>query len=274
MAVVGTVAIGVCLFLGSRARKAGFVRLQPQVKSQALILAVTSIFPLYIALFGYSRMIAVLGILAYVAFLIYTLIQSKKPVHPISNDVEKAGGHLPGDSDDEEDGEDEEAEQPLWKGIAYLTVGGSFIFLFSEPFITAVSSLASSMNVNPTLLAFFLAPIASEMPEILESVSLSIKGNTTNLNIAVSNLIGGTITKTTLLMGIFCIYGLSMNLAFETPNFSISMLLMLLCSCVAGGITAFVHRPNKQHAYILFGLFAFTCIVQYMANHSSSSGPK
>jgi len=263
------------------------VHLQPQVKSQALILAATSIFPLYIALFGYSMMIAVLGILAYVAFLIWTIVQSKKPSQNAAHagasssekDVEKGSGtisgHHPGDSDDEADNEDDEEEQPLWKGIGYLCVGGTFIFLFSEPFINAVSSLASSMDVNPTLLAFFLAPIASEMPEILESVSLSMKGNSTNLNIAVSNLIGGTITKTTLLMGIFCIFGLSMNLNFETPNFSISLLLMLLCSCAAGLITSFVMRPNKTHAYILFGLFGFTCIVQYLANHTTAtSQPK
>jgi Ca2+/Na+ antiporter len=56
--------------------------------------------------------------------------------------------------------------------------------------------------VNAILLAFFLAPIASEMPEILESISLSRKGNTQNINIAYSNLVGGTITKTTLLLGV------------------------------------------------------------------------
>jgi Ca2+/Na+ antiporter len=62
--------------------------------------------------------------------------------------------------------------------------------------------------VNAILLAFFLAPIASEMPEILESISLSRKGNTQNINIAYSNLIGGTITKTTLLLGV-CLHLIS-----------------------------------------------------------------
>lgn len=43
---------------------------------------------------------------------------------------------------------------------------------------------------------------ASEMPEILESISLSRKGRSQSINIAFSNLVGGTITKTTLLCGV------------------------------------------------------------------------
>ena len=273
-AVVGTVAIGICLYLGSRVRKGNFVRLQPAVKSQALVLALTSFFPLFTALFGYTWFGAISGILAYCVFLIHTLFKSRKavtPAHHLSSDLERGEEVLVAkehhhDDSDEEDSDEEEEDQPVWKGIGYLAVGGTLIFSFSEPFINAISSLATSMDVNPTLLAFFLAPIASEMPEILESISLSIKGNSNNINIAFSNLIGGTITKTTLLMGIFSIYGITMPLKFEKPNFSISLLLMLLCSCAAGFIGYFTIRQTKRHAYILFGLFAFTCIVQYMAN--------
>lgn len=273
--VVGTVAIGICLYLGSRARKGNFVRIQPQVKVQSLILAVTSVFPLYTSFFGYTKFIAVTGVLSYFVFLAYTLYQSKKPAPHVHHLHDVEGGmepvllqhkHHPGEDSDDDSEEEDEAEQPVWKGVGYLCVGGSLIFLFSEPFINAVSSLATTMEVNPTLLAFFLAPIASEMPEILESISLSIKGNSTNINIAFSNLIGGTITKTTLLMGIFSIYGLTVPLKFEKPAFSISLLLMILCSCAAGFIGYFTQRQNKSHAYILFALFAFTCVVQYMAN--------
>ena len=96
----------------------------------------------------------------------------------------------------------EEHKEPIWKGAAYLVVGGSMIFTFSSPFIGSVVETARVWEVNPILLAFFLAPIASEAPEILESISLSRKGNPQSINIAFSNLVGGTITKTTLLTGV------------------------------------------------------------------------
>jgi Ca2+/Na+ antiporter len=62
--------------------------------------------------------------------------------------------------------------------------------------------LAPHSQVSPTLLAFFLAPIASEAPEILESISLSRKGHPQSINVAFSNLVGGTLSKTTLLCAV------------------------------------------------------------------------
>jgi Ca2+/Na+ antiporter len=247
------------------------------VKSQALVLALTSIIPLLTVLFGFTYSLSFLGVTVYLAFLVHTLLQSRKTQHPHTpHDLEQASGHVEGkikesSLDSDEDGEDSDEEEdddntPTWKGFGYLALGGSLIFIFSEPFINAVSALATMMDVNSTLLAFFLAPIASEMPEILESISLSRKGNPTNINIAFSNLVGGTITKTTLLMGIFSMYGLSMPLVYESPSFSISLVLMIICSIACGCIGYLGYRLSKQHAYLLFGLFIITCIVQYMAN--------
>jgi Ca2+/Na+ antiporter len=123
--------------------------------------------------------------------------------------------------------EDDHANAPTIKGVGFLLVGGVLIFLCSSPFITAVVEASAVLKgvccscaclmivvlcsfffaVSPTLLAFFLAPVASEMPEILEAVSLSRKGHVQAINVAYSNLIGGTITKTTLMCGIFSLFG-------------------------------------------------------------------
>ena len=105
----------------------------------------------------------------------------------------------------EPDDDDDEEEESVLKGALYLLAGGILIVLFSSPFITSVVEVATFWNFSPTLLAFFLAPVASEAPEILESISLSRKGNVQNINIAISNMVGGTITKTTLLCGV-CIH--------------------------------------------------------------------
>ena len=98
--------------------------------------------------------------------------------------------------------DDDEKEESVLKGALYLLAGGVLIVIFSSPFITSVVEVATFWNFSPTLLAFFLAPVASEAPEILESISLSRKGNEQNINIAISNMVGGTITKTTLLCGV------------------------------------------------------------------------
>ncbi len=107
---------------------------------------------------------------------------------------------LKGNDDEDDDGSHHDV--PVSKGIGYLILGGVLIIAFSGMFIEAVVELAYSLEVSSIMLAFFLAPIASEAPEILESISLSRKGHSQSINIAFSNLIGGTLSKTTLLCGV------------------------------------------------------------------------
>jgi len=152
------------------------------------------------------------------------------------------------------------------KGVAYLVFGGGLIFLFSEPFINAVSEISTIANVNPILLAFFLAPVASEMPEILESISLSRKGKIQNINIAVSNLMGGTMSKTTLLCGIFCYSGVYYNFLWESPNYTLSMVLISICTTLSAATGYFFKEQKLWHACAMIGLFVLTGLIQYFFN--------
>ena len=165
-----------------------------------------------------------------------------------------------------EEEEDDEEEESVLKGALYLLAGGILIVLFSSPFISAVVDVASIWNVNPTLLAFFLAPVASEAPEILESISLSRKGSLQNINIAFSNLVGGTITKTTLLCGILCFYGSVKQFAWDAPSYPVSLVLLGSAACLAGGIGGFVQRLQAKHAIALFVAFGISGIIQYYYN--------
>lgn len=201
--VVSTIAVGACFYFGTVSRHSGFFTLQPAVKFQCLLLVISGIFPLIIAYTQFTWFMAIIGSLAYIAFLLWELL---KPADILDSHPDVEEGKTFNDS------ESSEAEQSTMKGVLFLVLGGGLIFMFSEIFIVSVVGIATKAQVNPMLLAFFLAPIASEMPEILESISLSRKGKLQNINIAISNLMGGTITKTTLLSGIFCYYGVTMDL--------------------------------------------------------------
>eukprot|EP01087_Luapelamoeba_hula_P023480 TRINITY_DN8637_c0_g1_i2.p1 TRINITY_DN8637_c0_g1~~TRINITY_DN8637_c0_g1_i2.p1 ORF type:complete len:300 (-),score=35.31 TRINITY_DN8637_c0_g1_i2:77-976(-) len=200
--VVCTIALGACLYIGASARQSGLIFLQASIKRQCYILAASVLVPFGIIVWGFNTFSGLFGVLCYLAFLAYSLM-NKDPADEKNEDLEA------GDVDDED-------EEPTTKGVIYLCVGGVMIFLFSSPFINSVVEGANVLSISPTLLAFFLAPIASEAPEILESISLSRKGNSQSINIAFSNLIGGTITKTTLLCSILCFYGMSREYACES----------------------------------------------------------
>jgi len=254
--VVCTVALGACLWIGARARKTGTIFLQAQVKRQCLLLGLSLSVTTSLAIIGFNTLVGVVGVLYYLCFIVYSLGNKLPEVDEKEHDLE-AGIE-----------EDDEEDVQVHKGILYLTVGGVFIFAFSKPFIVCVVDAASSLHVNPILLAFFLAPIASEMPEILESVSLARKGNSQNINIAMSNLVGGTMSKTTLLCGIFCFFGVSQEFQWESPSYTISLCLLILCAGAAAGIGYLFQQQTQYHGVFLFALFIVVGVIQYMSNAS------
>jgi len=258
--VVSTVALGACLYIGSHARGQRPFGLQYAVKKQCYILCASAIMPCVIAFAGFQPLLGWLGVIIYLGFLYYSIRSSGTSDHGKKQENDLEIGLV------EEDDEEEEEEESVMKGALYLLAGGVLIVLFSSPFISAVVDVASIWNVNPTLLAFFLAPVASEAPEILESISLSRKGSLQNINIAFSNLVGGTITKTTLLCGILCFYGSVKQFAWDAPSYPVSLVLLGLAACLAGGIGGFVQRLQAKHAIALFITFIISGIIQYYYN--------
>jgi len=269
--VVSTIALGVCYYFGTQSRGGSFI-IQKNVKRQCLILAITSIIPVLIAIFGFSKILGAIGIVSYFLFLIWELVKDKIGALSASSVLNTIDilEDFNLDNDDESSHED----LNVTRGVVYLLIGGGLIFLFSEPFIHAVSQISTILGINPILLAFFLAPVASEMPEILESISLSRKGKLQNINIAVSNLMGGTITKTTLLCGIFCYSGVSMGFDWESPNYTLSMLLISICTTISGCTGYFFKEQKLWHAIILIILFICTGTVQYLFNSTFTTESK
>lgn len=254
--VVCTVALGACLWIGSRARKGGKIFIQPQVKRQCMLLGLSLSVTISLAAIGFNILVGIAGVVYYLMFIIYSLGNKLPEVEHKEHDVE-AGIE-----------EEEEEDVPVYKGVLYLIAGGSMIMLFSKPFIVCVVEAASTLQVNPILLAFFLAPIASEMPEILESVSLARKGNSQNINIAMSNLIGGTMSKTTLLCGIFCFFGVQQGFQWESPSYTISLSLLILCAGAAAAVGYCFQHQTQYHGLFLFGLFVVVGLIQYLSNTS------
>lgn len=155
--------------------------------------------------------IGILGIVYYFLFIIYEITKGsllQRFIPFLRDEKKKEDEEMEEINEDEHISESsssnsEEEEEPVWKGLLTLLVGGALIILFSDDFINSVVYVANEANINAVLLAFFLAPIASEMPEILEAISLSRKGKINSINVAYSNLIGGTISKTSLLIGVY-----------------------------------------------------------------------
>jgi len=271
--VVSTIALGACIYIGAGARQQKSIVLQPAVRRQCMILLASTLVPILVCFTGFNALVGFLGIAYYIAFLVFSVTRNDAAESSGStkkvDDVEV--GHTSGDDADadaahgEEFGHDGKTSS-LAYGCGLLLLGAALIFLCSHPFIESVVKLAQRLNVNPVLLAFFLAPIASEMPEILESISLSRRGRTQSINIAFSNLVGGTMTKTTLLCSVLSFFGVQKSFAWETPSYTISLAFLILSAAVASTIGWLVERPRQLHGALLGVLFAGIALVQYLIN--------
>ncbi len=65
-----------------------------------------------------------------------------------------------------------EAEQPTWKGIAYLILGATLIFLFAEPFIHSVVAIAKEFKVY--IIFFALVDPSRPIIQFLSNSSESV----------------------------------------------------------------------------------------------------
>ncbi|KAL9658628.1 hypothetical protein ABK040_006164 [Willaertia magna] len=284
--VVCTIAVGLCLVIGANARttnhtnnaKKKRIVLFPQVLKQAKFLLFSLIFVFLTLCFGFQLFIGLFGALAYLSFIFYTLFTTNTknthhhhhPHHVNTNQQHHNENsvlyhdELHNDEEEEEDSDEDEEEQPTYKGIFYLILGGILIYFFSDPFIQSVVFIGKErMGISPLSLAFFFAPIASEAPEILESISLSRKGKLQNINIAFSNLVGGTLSKTTLLTGILSFYGVYNNFEWISPAYTVSMFLLMICAGAVGAF-GFMKYHSALSGYILLGLFLVCAFSQFL----------
>lgn len=250
---VCTIALGSCIYIGTRVRSQRTIVLQPNIKQQALYLALSVLCPLYIICIGLDRVAFALGLMCYSYFL-YFSITSSSPVVEHGKDVEL--GML---SDDDED---ENSTHSTWKGWGYLLLGGLLIAFISGYFIEAVVNIADHWNLSSALFAFTLAPIASEAPEVMEAISLARKGKSQGINIAFSNLVGGTISKTTLLLGIFSLYGYIFDYIWM-DSYTVTISLLAIAALSAGLIGFLPKKLHSYHGLMLFGLFFLASIIQY-----------
>src|SRR5690242_2968020 len=65
---------------------------------------------------------------------------------------------------------------------------------------------------------------------------------------------------------ILCFYGIFKEYAWESPNYTISLSLIITCAVAAAGIGALFQRQAAWHGMALFALFVVTGLIQYFLN--------
>jgi len=74
-------------------------------------------------------------------------------------------------------------------------------------------------------------------------------------------------SKTTLLCGIFCFFGISKEFSWE-QSYTLSLSLLILCAGAAASIGFIFKHQNQYHGLFLFALFIVVGALQYFNNSS------
>ena len=153
----------------------------------------------------------------------------------------------------------------VYKGTFMLTLGAILIALFSDDLVTGLAKISADAGLDPLVVAFFVAPLASEAPEILGAVAMSRKGSTKMVGIALSNLVGGTVAKVSILLGIMCFFGVfgGDSLQWEwRAVYVVSFVAVIVCGVAIGTLVTQLKRVEARMGYaclLLYGISAAAC---------------
>lgn len=110
----------------------------------------------------------------------------------------------------------------FWAIIAQLVFALFALVYFADMFIDSVRNVASSYRLSPFLLALVLVPIATELPEKINSIVWLRKGKDT---LALSNITGAMVFQGTLLPAIGILFS-NWGLSSRSPLITIAITML------------------------------------------------
>jgi cation:H+ antiporter len=177
----------------------------------------------------------VVFLLAYVVYVRRTLkaggeVQGEETLNPLIFD-RRAG---------------DRSDPPLWLCVVQLLIGLGAMVFGAHLFVEHLLGIADALGVDALILALILAPLATELPEKVNSFFWVREGKDA---LALGNVSGAMVFQSTIPVGIgllFTHWSLSLN-AFVS-----------VCLGLAGGLLAYVslHRGNRFTLPAVIGWFS------------------
>lgn len=155
---------------------------------------------------GISRLEAVILIVLFAIFIIYTIIMGKK-----------------GEKFDQEEGQKQETKSdnkkqvPMLVNIAYIIFGILALKVGGDLVVDNSIIIAEYFKVSEQIISLTIVAIGTSLPELVTSVVAAIKGNS---DISIGNILGSNIFNMALIMGISALinpitYNLAYNIEIE-----------------------------------------------------------
>lgn len=181
-----------------------------------------------------------------VLFIIYNIIMAKR-----------------GNSFDKEEGLEEELNlkiMPTWKSLIYVFIGIIALKLGGDLVVNNAINIATLLNISETLISLTIVGISTSLPELITSVTATIKGET---DMAIGNVLGSQLFNILLIIGVSAVLS---PINYET-SYNSDMLLLVIASTflvICPYIGHKNHLGRWQGVVYVIGYFSYMIRLVYM----------
>jgi len=151
-----------------------------------LLIGASSILVLTVLDGKFTFIEAIVSILGFIIYLIYSLTQQKKPLEEAEKGLIKT---LKG----------EKRPPYKWSYIPIIIVSAAVLYFSANYAIDSVIDLGALLNLDTAIIAITAVAIGTSLPELLVSIVAAKKGN---FEIALGNILGSNIFNGFMIMGV------------------------------------------------------------------------
>ena len=98
----------------------------------------------------------------------------------------------------EDDGEEEEKENPLWKDILYLILGAALIAVGARLLVDNGKIIAAGLGVPESVIALTFIALGTSLPELVTAITSLVKGHS---SLSLGNIVGANLFNLVLVSG-------------------------------------------------------------------------
>ena len=131
----------------------------------------------------FSRLIGIVLLAMFVAYMAITIRQAFT-------------GRLV--MDPEDDGQEEEKENPLWKDILFLVLGAAFIAVGANFLVDNGKIIAEGLGVPESVIALTFIALGTSLPELVTAITSLVKGHS---SLSLGNIVGANLFNLVLVSG-------------------------------------------------------------------------
>ena len=133
---------------------------------------------------AFSRLIGIILLAVFVIYMVLTVRQAFT-------------GRLV--MDPEDDGEDGEKENPLWKDILYLILGAALIAVGARLLVDNGKIIAAGLGVPESVIALTFIALGTSLPELVTAITSLVKGHS---SLSLGNIVGANLFNLVLVSGL------------------------------------------------------------------------